>query len=43
MATKIDWKHGQKYNDNGEFNPRLIACDFCGEYHEPDNSHDCEE
>ena len=42
MATKIDWEHGQKYNDNGEFNPRLISCDHCGDYYEPDHFEVCD-
>ena len=43
MTIKVDWKYGQKYNDNNEFNPRLIACEICGDYYEPDYSHNCKE
>lgn len=32
----MDWKYGERYNASGEFNPRLIACDNCGEYLEPE-------
>jgi hypothetical protein len=32
----MDWDYGQRYNASGEFNPRLIACDNCGEYLEPE-------
>ena len=31
-----DWLYGQHYNEIGEFNPRLVACDLCGLYFEPD-------
>jgi Zn finger protein HypA/HybF involved in hydrogenase expression len=30
------WDYGQKYNATGEFNPRMISCDNCGDYKEPD-------
>jgi hypothetical protein len=42
MPSEIDWEYGQKYNDEGEFNPRLVACNYCGEYYEPDYLDDCE-
>jgi hypothetical protein len=32
----MDWDYGQRYNASGKFNPRLIACDNCGEYLEPE-------
>lgn len=28
--------YGEKYNAAGEFNPRMLSCDNCGEYKEPD-------
>lgn len=31
-----DWKNGERYNSLGEFNPRLIPCDNCGIYREPE-------
>lgn len=31
-----DWENGSRYNAVGEFNPRLIACDDCGVYNEPE-------
>lgn len=35
-STGDDWAYGNKYNANGEFNPRMIACDGCGDYVEPE-------
>lgn len=32
----MDWKYGERYNNSGEFNPRLIACEDCSEYLEPE-------
>lgn len=44
MATKcVDWEYGQRYNEQGEWNPRLVMCDFCGEYYEPEQEHESEE
>jgi hypothetical protein len=37
----MDWKFGQRYNDLGEWNPRLILCDKCGEYQEPEGIELC--
>jgi predicted ATP-dependent serine protease len=31
-----DWAYGSHYNSLGEFNPRLVACDLCGLYAEPE-------
>lgn len=31
-----DWAYGSHYNTIGEFNPRLVACDLCGVYREPE-------
>ena len=36
MNKTIDWEYKQRYNERGEFNPRLIACETCGEYQEPE-------
>jgi hypothetical protein len=32
----MTWDYGQRYSVSGEFNPRLIACENCGEYLEPE-------
>jgi hypothetical protein len=44
MDTKcVEWEYGQRYNEQGEWNPRLVACDFCGEYYEPEQEwKDCD-
>jgi len=31
-----NWAYGSHYNSLGEFNPRLVACDLCGVYREPE-------
>jgi hypothetical protein len=43
------WEFGERYNSAGEFNPRLIPCENCEEYHEPEHlaqwggwCHDCD-
>lgn len=32
-----DWKYNQRYNSNGEWNPRLISCEDCNSYQEPEH------
>lgn len=34
--TNAGWKFGERYNESGEFNPRLIVCGDCGDYGEPE-------
>jgi hypothetical protein len=49
MTVTAEWEYGQRYDEEGNFNPRLIACDDCGDYREPDqiskggNCSDCDE
>ena len=31
------WAHGERYNDDGEWNPRLIYDEDSGEYMEPED------
>jgi hypothetical protein len=31
------WKYGEKINAQGEFNPRMMSCDACSEYFEPED------
>lgn len=35
------WEFAQRYNDEGEWNPRLILCDRCQEYQEPEEIEQC--
>ena len=36
LESDNDWAYGSHYNSLGEFNPRLVACDLCGLYAEPE-------
>lgn len=35
------WSFGQRYNSSGEWNPRLITCDNCHIYYEPEEIEEC--
>ena len=37
----VDWAYGERYNSKGEWNPRLILCEDCQEYKEPEEFEEC--
>ena len=35
-GCEMSWGFGERVNNDGEWNPRLISCDVCGVYVEPE-------
>ncbi len=42
MSDMSEWEYGERYNANGEWNPRLVLSDKTGEYVEPEDLEPCQ-